>query len=440
MGAYILRRLAQSVLTVVGVMIVTFLLFRGIAGDIASPHVGARATEQQKADWRHRYGYDRPLLLNLHRRLLVTDLTDGRGSFTVNAEAGTVADSLALIPMEEPAGGEAGRFSRTRMGRHVWQLSGDTAARELTGGKALVDDKHQRAEIRFVLADASTLTVDLFGAETAGAVIARINRHPENGGRVKAGISTWRMRDLLKSQFVDHLVKSATFQSRSLRNNQKLTEIIVERAPASLAITVPSLAIGWFLAMIISCLVAYYRGSLLDRAGVFLSVLGMCIPYLAFMIYGQWLMFAIAPRHAYGVFYRANVYVPIAITVIAGLGGSVRFYRTVILDEVHRDYVRTARAKGAPLTSVLFQHVLKNCMLPILTSLVLAIPFLMMGNLLAERYFGIPGLGDLLLSSINGYDEPILNGLVFLTALIYTVGLLVTDISYAVFDPRIRLQ
>ena len=158
------------------------------------------------------------------------------------------------------------------------------------------------------------------------------------------------------------------------------------------------------------------------------------------MIYGQWLMFLVAPSHAYGVFYRANVYVPIIITAVAGLGGSVRFYRTIILDEINRDYVRTARAKGAPLSSVLFKHVLKNCMLPILTNLILAIPFLMMGNLLAESYFGIPGLGDLMLTSINGRDEPILSGLVFLASLIYTVGLLLTDMSYAIFDPRIRLK
>jgi len=276
--------------------------------------------------------------------------------------------------------------------------------------------------------------------KTAGQLLGRVNAQPGNQNRLFAEISSWGFGDLFKSQFVDHLVKSATFQTRSLTNNEELTKIIIQRAPASLAIAIPSMALGWVTAMIVACLVAYYRGRLLDRIGVFLSVLGMCVPYLAFMIYGQWLMFKIAPTHAYGIFYRANVYVPIGITVLAGLGGSVRFYRTVIMDEIHRDYVRTARAKGAPLTAVLFKHVLRNCMLPILTNLVLAIPFLMMGNLLAETYFGIPGLGDLLLSSINGRDEPILNGLVFLTAVIYSLGLLVTDLSYAFFDPRIRLQ
>ncbi|MFW6062041.1 MAG: ABC transporter permease, partial [Planctomycetota bacterium] len=173
---------------------------------------------------------------------------------------------------------------------------------------------------------------------------------------------------------------------------------------------------------------------------VFLSVLGMCIPFLAFMIYGQWLVFEVAPEHAFGIHQRANIYIPVLIMVVAGLGTNVRFYRTVILDETNRDYVRTARAKGLPLQSVMFKHILKNAMLPILTQLILSIPFLIMGSLLVESYFGIPGLGDLLITSINERDEAIMSGLVYLTALIYTVALLVTDISYALFDPRIRLR
>jgi peptide/nickel transport system permease protein len=158
------------------------------------------------------------------------------------------------------------------------------------------------------------------------------------------------------------------------------------------------------------------------------------------MIVGQYIAFAIAPDIAYGVEPRTNIYVPVIIATVAGLGGAVRFYRTVILNEINQDYVRTARAKGVPLPSILFRHVLKNCMLPILTNLVLSIPFLILGSLLLESFFGIPGLGDLMVSSIRSRDVPIINGLTFLTALIYTLGLLLTDILYAVFDPRIRLQ
>lgn len=314
MGAYVLRRLFQAVFTIFGVMLFTFLLFRVVSGDIASAHLGAKATDQQRQEWRRKFGYDKPYLIN-----------------------------------REP-------------GHKLWD-----------------------------------------------------------------------------SQFTYYLVKTVTFRTVSMVNNERLSETIVERAPYSLCLTVPAMALGWAIAMVVAVIVAYYRASLIDHIGVFLAVLGMCIPYLAFIMGGQWLMFQIAPSMAYGVRNPFNIFVPIAIAVVAGLGGHVRFYRTVILDETNRDYVRTARAKGVPLPGVMFRHILRNCMLPILTELILAIPFLIMGSLLLELFFGIPGLGDLLLSSINNRDEPIVSGLTFLTACIYVLGNLLTDITYAIFDPRVQL-
>jgi peptide/nickel transport system permease protein len=219
-----------------------------------------------------------------------------------------------------------------------------------------------------------------------------------------------------------------------------LLEIIGQRAKFSLSITVPALVLTWLISMIISCFVAYYRGTWIDKFGVLLTVLGMCIPYLAYMLLGQWVMFKIAPEYAAGLFHPSSIYVPVLIAVVAGLGSEVRFYRTIILNEINKDYVRTARAKGVPLTSILFLHVLKNCMLPILTDLISTIPFLIMGALLLERFFGIPGLGDLLLTSITSRDVPIITGLTYLTAVLYVISLIITDILYAVFDPRIRLQ
>ena len=240
-------------------------------------------------------------------------------------------------------------------------------------------------------------------------------------------------------QFASHLYDSVTFRGESYQTGESLTSIIAARAGYSLALTVPALVLGWISAMVISCFVAYYRGTWVDRVGVLASVLGMCVPYLAYMIVGQWLIFNIYPPAAWGLRYRANIYLPIAISVIAGLGSSVRFYRTIILDQINQDYVRTARAKGAPLTTILFKHVIRNCMLPILTNLIMAIPFLIMGSLLLERFFGIPGLGDLLIGSIASRDVPIITGLTYLTALIYVTGLLITDMLYGVFDPRIRV-
>ena len=450
MITYILRRLLWSVLTVLGVMVLLFVLFRVIAGDIATVWVGQRAPERTKAQWRHRHGYDLPMYVNLHRRVVITDTTDGKGAFSVADPAGSDAvNALALIvpakeeidPVAQPSP-QADQPTRPMLiGRWARMLDRDTPLAKLTESRPLAPvGAEDKATLTFSLSDGTKFEVSLANVSTAGELIDRINADAANDGRVEARISSWSLAQLLDSQFFHHLANSVTFQSRSFKDNRKLTRIIAEHAPYSLAITVPAMAIGWVLAMVISSVVAYYRGSTVDQAGVLLSVLGMCVPYLAWMMYGQQLMFKISPRHAYGIFYRANVYVPVAIMVIAGLGGSVRFYRTIILNETHQDYVRTARAKGVPLPGIMFKHVLKNCMLPILTNLILAIPFLIMGSLLMESYFGIPGLGDLMLTSINERNEPILNGLVFLTAMVYTIGVLVTDLSYAVFDPRVRLQ
>jgi len=454
MGAFIIRRLGQAVLTVLGVMLLTFLLFRVVAGDVSAQFVNIKLGEQVRQAWLAKHGYDRPMLVNMHRRLYVEDRAGGDEPLMVrNAEGGRAVDALALAPMagpDEPQEGDGSPGVLPLMGRYVFRLSEQTPLADLTGEKDRSDPSAgaQKAEqalgpnpgLIFQLSDGTELEVDLSGAETAGELIDRIKRDGDNGGRLVAGITDWSAGQLCNSQFFMHLWNSATFRSRSLVTEEKLLTIVARRGPYSLALTVPAMAIGWLGAMVVSCLVAYYHGTWIDRLGVFGSVLGMCIPFLAYMIIGQWLMFQIHPPTAWGLRNKANIYVPVIISVLAGLGASVRFYRTVILDEVGRDYVRTAMAKGVPLPGVLFRHVLKNAMLPILTNLVAAIPFLIMGSLLLEQFFGIPGLGSLMINSISARDVPVVTGLTFLTAVVYTLALLVTDILYAVFDPRIRLR
>ena len=451
MIGYSLRRLAQSSLTVFGVMVLTFLLFRVVVGDIAAAHKGEKATEAAKADWRHQHGYDRPMLLNVHRQLELTDHTTGESYLRVDdGPKSRLTGDLALIPSDESLA--------VRLGRFVWGLDRETRIAGLLPDPPKKKRKKTQAKIDaeakapatmvVMCSNGDKFTVDIKPARTAGELIDLINaaegnQDPATGKpKVEARISDFRWGKVLDSQFVDHLTKSVTFRAVSLVHKEKLTSIIAQRAPKSLALTIPAMALSWVLAMIISSVVAYYRGTMIDKVGVFVSVLGMCIPFLAWMIYGQWGMFStdVTAQYAYGLENRANIYVPILIMTVASLGGSVRFYRTVILDETNRDYVRTARAKGVPLVGVLFKHVLRNCMLPILTNLVMAIPFLIMGSLVVESYFGIPGLGDLMLSSINARDEPVISGMVFLTSVIYTVGILLTDLSYAVFDPRVRLR
>jgi len=131
---------------------------------------------------------------------------------------------------------------------------------------------------------------------------------------------------------------------------------------------------------------------------------------------------------------------PVIIGVIGGIGSGTRWYRTLFLEEINKDYVRSARAKGLPEPRVLFGHVLRNALIPILTGVVVVLPLLFMGSLITESFFGIPGLGSYTIDAINSQDFAIVRAMVFLGSVLYIIGLMLTDISYTLVDPRVRLQ
>jgi len=443
MGRYIIRRLLQSVLTVFGVMLITFVLFRIIAGDVSSSYVNQKLGMEARRAFNEKHRLDRPALFNMHRRLELVDRTMGSGVFAVRdsgSSRAVRAFEIALAPWQPREKEKPPEL--TVAGRLVFNLSRATRLSDMTGHKPLVSQERQGALpfLVIVLSDGTVLPVALQTITTCGGLCDAIAAHPANKGRCEARISQWRIGQLFDSQFFWHLYENITFSGRSYATDQTIMQTIAERGRFSLSITVPAMALGWLLAMVLACLVAFYRDSFVDRVTVFITVLGMCVPYLAYMLFVQWVMFKIAPEYASGLASPFSIYVPVFISVIAGLGASVRFYRVIFLNEINKDYVRTARAKGVPLTGILFKHVIKNCMLPILTDVISGIPFLIMGALILEKFFGIPGLGDMLLTSITSRDVPVITGLTFFTTILFVISLLVTDILYAVFDPRVRFR
>ena len=440
MGRFLARRLLQSVFTVFGVMLVCFVLFRVMSGDISAAYTGQHSSYVDREVFMRKHKLDLPKLYNYARRFEVVDHTTGENVLqAADALPKKTRVVAALGLMLQQADMDEGDLP-TLQGRLVNWAGANSPASDILEGKLLLPKADAPLAIQITPADGQPITAVVVETDTCQSLIDAINTAPGNDGRIEARLSSWSMGQLFNSQFFWHLQQCVTFSGESFKTHERLTEIIGKRARYSLSITVPAMALGWLISMVISMLVAYYRGTWIDHTGVLLSVLGMCIPFLAYMIMGQWLMFQVLPTYAWGLGNKVNVYVPVVIAVGAGLGGQVRFYRTIFLNEFHQDYVRTARAKGVPLPAIMFKHVLKNSMLPILTNLVLTIPFLIMGSLLLEQFFGVPGLGDLMLDSITSRDVPIINALVFLTAIIYVVGLLLTDVLYALFDPRIRLK
>ncbi len=212
----------------------------------------------------------------------------------------------------------------------------------------------------------------------------------------------------------------------------------------SLAIAVPTFAIGLAVNITAALIIAFCRGTYLDRWGTVACVLLMSVSSLFYIVGGQF-VFAVWLRLVpiSGFDWRGAmprfVLLPVLIGVVSGIGGGVRFYRTVMLEETGRDYVRTARAKGLGEGAVLFRHVLKNAMIPILTSAVTAIPFLFMGSLILESFFAIPGLGGMTIDAIHAQDFAVVRSMVYISAILYIIGLLMTDVSYTLVDPRITL-
>ena len=207
----------------------------------------------------------------------------------------------------------------------------------------------------------------------------------------------------------------------------------------------PTFIIGLVVFITFSLLMTLFRATALDIVGVALCVFLMSISTLFYIIGGQVLVSKLwhwVPISGYGEGVNSIKFVllPIAIGIASGLGASSRWYRTIFLEEVGKDYVRTARAKGLSELRVLFRHVLKNAMIPILTGVVVVIPLLFMGSLLTESFFGIPGLGSYTIDAINAQDFSIVRAMVFLGSVLYIVGLILTDVSYTVVDPRVRLS
>lgn len=221
-------------------------------------------------------------------------------------------------------------------------------------------------------------------------------------------------------------------------------EIAIRMSP-SLALAVPVFVLGLLVYIACALLMAFFRGTYLDKWGVVTCVVGMSISSLFYIIGGQYVFsktLNLVPISGFSGGFDAIRFLilPVVVGVVSGLGAGARWYRTFFLEEISKDYVRTARSKGLSETTVLFKHVLQNALIPILTQSVAVIPLLFMGSLISESFFGIPGLGSYTLEAIQAQDFSVVRSMVFIGAALYIVGLMMTDIAYTIADPRIRLE
>ena len=245
--------------------------------------------------------------------------------------------------------------------------------------------------------------------------------------------------------FYEKSLKLFALEFGRAEDQRDIAHEIRTRMGPSLALAIPVFLVGLAVNITFALLMAFFRATYLDFWGVVLCVAMMSISTLFYIIGGQYVAsktLHLVPISGYddGLDAAKFVILPVLIGVISGVGSGSRWYRTIFLEEMGRDYVRTARAKGLAESVVLFRHVLKNAMIPILTGAVVVIPLLFMGSLIAESFFGIPGLGSYTIDAIQAQDFAVVRSMVFIGSVLYIAGLLLTDLSYTLVDPRIRLE
>lgn len=251
----------------------------------------------------------------------------------------------------------------------------------------------------------------------------------------------------LFSQYLD-IVKSAfTFDfGYSWATKQEISQMIWQGAYPSLCLSIPAFVISTVVSLLISVFVAYYRGKGIDLFVRVCCIAGMSISALAYILFFQWFFayklgwFEISGFEEGFPNFISYIALPAIIWIVLSIGPDVRFFRTVILDEIYQDYVRTARSKGLSEITILLHHVLRNAMIPIITYVVIQIPSLILGALLLENFFSIPGLGGMTLNALNSSDFPVMKAMAIISSVGYIIFGLISDILYTVADPRIKFK
>ncbi|MEI6891453.1 MAG: ABC transporter permease [Pontiella sp.] len=421
---YILKRMLQMVPTIVGVILLTFVLFNVVGGDLAAIALGKKVSLQSLETFDEQRGLNKPLFFGTRSKSRAYEdqkFSMGAGRWRGYSQAVYSAET-ATVTIQPGAEIDPLAFELKPEQDFIWTIS--FKGKGTLAGHLLSSKDWKTETIRFRGEDAAGFTTESDALEIRRLKLRRVVPNPFDS-------QLWF--------YVKQLARGDMGYSESQR--QPVSELLKEGVLPSLSLTIPIFFIGIVVSISLSLVCAFFRDTFIDRFLVIFSVALMSINYLVYIVAGQYFL-----AYKHGIFpvwgYESAKYLalPVLIGVVSGLGSNIRFYRTVMLDEMYKDYVRTAFAKGVSKPRVLFVHVLKNAMIPIITNVVIAIPFLYTGALLLESFFGIPGLGYLGINAILSSDIDVVRALVLIGAMLFVVSNLLTDICYAAADPRVKLK
>ena len=382
MWDFIIRRTFYSVLILLGVVLLTFLLFNVSARDPAGAVLGKNARPAEVEALRRKLGADLPLFWG---RRCTTEAfgRDGRRQFQTDNE--TVVCTY------------------TSTGKYT-----EISIPPETDAVSLPEDAEN---VRFY----------------------RLQEKPWNSQFLRA------VRELISFEKEFPYVRVLDF-GRTLTTGEKISDILRQGVGPSLALMIPVFLGELFFGILFSLIAAACKDTVIDRTIVFLAVAGMSVSYLVVIIAAQWYLgFHCALFPVWGYEGVPSLGLPILVGILCGIGGNVRFYRSVFVNELRKEYLRTAAAKGVPPAAVYGKHLLRNAALQVITRAGASLPFLFTGSLLLESFFGIPGLGFAGVDALYNSDLQLLKALVVVSALLFVVMNFLTDIAYAWADPRIRL-
>ncbi len=432
---FVIRRVWQMIPTVFGVILITFLLFNVVGGSPALMTLGKHVTPRALEEFDEVRGFNKPLIFGWwgKTRALATETFEhSAGSWrgVTNAEfvagAGLRLTGEAPVPLAFPL-----LPTNTYRLKLTYRLAeGASAVFQGLEKQPLEFSKVWKTVVLDFRSGARPTETDLVFRVTGGALELRAIKLQRGVGQP------------FDSQLVFYLNQIRHFDfGMSSSLNQPVSTLLKQGIGPSLTLMLPILIGEEVLAIVLALACAFYRNTWLDRSLVIVAVALMSINYLVWIVGGQFVLgqkLGWFPVWGYESWFY--LLLPVLIGIISGLGGNLRFYRTIMLDEMYKDYIRTALAKGVSKGGVLFKHVLKNAMIPVVTNVVIALPFLYTGNFLLESFFGIPGLGYLGINAINSSDVDVVRALVFIGSVLFVVANLVTDLLYAWLDPRVRLE
>ncbi|MFA6103901.1 MAG: ABC transporter permease [Victivallaceae bacterium] len=431
---YIIRRIIYSGLVIMGVLLLTFVLFRLAAGDPAAAVLGKNPSPREVEDLRQELGADRPLVFGYWRQSEV---------FTSASFA-----EKRLMPGMEVSGNPVFENGFMRLDSGIIGLKRNFPSDKLeVQGKIVFRGEFAVNGRTFNAADWREIEFPV--AASQEKVLIAAGKVPLE---VKEVEFYRRQASPLDSQLAAALGEICSFRSefpyvsffnfgKTLMTREPIREILWRGVGPSMALMLPIFFGELLLGIILALISTAFKGMLFDRMIVLFSIAGMSISYLVFIIFGQWYLgyyFNLFPVWGWGEF--RHLALPVIIGILSGLGGGVRFYRTVFVNELNKEYLRTAAAKGCSPAVIYGRHLLRNASIPIITRASAALPFLFTGSLLLEAFFGIPGLGYAGIDALNNSDLQLLKALVLISALLFVVINLMTDIAYAWADPRIRLK